>query len=211
MHYFIINQAHRDYETYSSSLTTTKTAEQRRNRFCKALQTWELKLMTKSRKRSTNWILITMVKWPIRTLYKASCWRKESSSSRRQLGEILYLQTTYLRVWLHVCNEGYFLVSWANVFIFTLKELGLEFMETCGKGDHLSILSFMIFFYILLSLPCFELLLISSIFVFNICLQALLNKTSICKKSHFFQRGMSCLSRVFRRKGFSGLPKSWPC
>lgn len=99
-------------------------------------------------------------------------------------------------------------MSWANVFIFTLKELGLEFMETCGKGDHLSILSFMIFFYILLSLPCFELLLISSIFVFNICLQALLNKTSICKKSHFFQRGMSCLSRVFRQKGFSGLPKS---
>lgn len=88
MHYFIINQAHRDYETYSSSLTTTKTAEQRRNRFCKALQTWELKLMTKSRKRSTNWILITMVKWPIRTLYKASCWRKESSSSRRQLEKI---------------------------------------------------------------------------------------------------------------------------
>lgn len=69
---------------------------------------------------------------------------KQQTTIRRNL----YLQTTILRVRLHVCNEGYFSVSWANVFIITLKELGLELMETCGKGDHLSILSFMIFFFI---------------------------------------------------------------
>lgn len=96
-----------------------------------------------------------------------------------------------------------------RVYIYIERARTRIYGDLWKRGPFKYFVFYDIFLYFII-LPCFELLLISSIFVFNICLQALLNKTSICKKSHFFQRGrgMSCLSRVFRQKGFSGLPKS---
>lgn len=70
------------------------------------------------------------------------------------------------------------------------------------KRGPLSIFRLISFYHIFLYFIIPALFLIAfniQYFVFNKCLQALLNKTSICKNFYFFQGGVSCLSRVLRK------------